>query len=102
MWSSRLQAGVMRLLILSLLGGGAAVYLLAVAFLRGARRLARRYPDHALQIRPPVQSFEGFDPDVREATNKRRAAADAIRTRAAHVETGARVADVLRIVKGTR
>ena len=88
----------MRLIILSVLGGGAALYLLWMAFAHVARRVAQREPDAALCIRPPMRRFAGFDPALREMTNKRRAAAEAIRARAAHVETGARVASILKLV----
>ena len=47
----------------------------------------------------PVEKFTGFDPALRERTALRRLAADSIRKRASHVETGAQIADVLRLVK---
>ena len=47
----------------------------------------------------PVQKFTGFDPALRERTAMRRQAAHRIRQRASHVETGAQVADVLKLVR---
>ena len=69
-----------------------------LAFRLGMRWLLDSYGDETVQLRPPVQKFVGFDPALRERTAMRRLAADKIRTKAAHVETGARVADVLRLV----
>lgn len=62
-------------------------------------RWARQLPDAALAIRPPTYRFTGADEALALRTRKRRDAADAIRARAHKVETGAKVADVLRLVK---
>ena len=55
--------------------------------------------DPALVIKPPILKYAGSDEGMRDRTAKRREAADKIRQRAAHVETGSKVADVLRMVK---
>lgn len=65
----------------------------------GMRWLLDRYMDDPLMPSAPIQKFTGFDPALRERTAMRRLAAEKIRMKAAHVETGARVADVLRLVK---
>lgn len=73
-------------------GGG----LVALAVLLRRRWLAAQQPP---VIAPPRQIFTGHDEGARLRTEARRKAADAIRSRAAHVETGARVSDVLRRIK---
>lgn len=50
-------------------------------------------------IKPPVQIFVGLDDDLRKRTEARRKAADGIRSRAAHVESGSSVGTVLAMVK---
>jgi hypothetical protein len=76
-------------------GGGV---LLAAVWLR--RRWMRRAAAHAdCLISAPVRKFDASDEGLRARTLKRRKAADDIRKRAAKVETGAPVSDVLRAVK---
>ena len=80
--------------------GGLAVLVLAVAY--GLAILGRRYggTDNKLVIpKRPVPRFEGHDEALRLRTEARRKAADGIRRRAASVESGAKVSDVLRVVK---
>lgn len=79
-----------------LLVGGSLAYL---GWQWGMRWLIDCYLDDPMRPSAPIQKFTGFDPALRDRTATRRQAADKIRTRAAHVETGARVADVLRLVK---
>lgn len=55
--------------------------------------------DAAIAAKGQRQIFTGHDESLRLKTEARRRAADAIRSRAAHVESGAKAADVLRIVK---
>lgn len=50
-------------------------------------------------IKPPRVLFAGSDEGLRERTDKRRKAADSIRRRAAGLDAGAKVSDVLRAVK---
>lgn len=90
----------MKLLFLSLgLSGGALI----LAHWIGKfvfRALRERYGvTDDLVIPAPIVKFAGFDPTVRERTMKRRQAADDIRKRAAHVETGAPVAKVLEMAR---
>ena len=80
----------------ALLVGGSLAY---VGWRLVMRWLLDYYLDETMRLAPPIQKFTGFDPALRERTAARRQAADKIRVRAAHVETGARVADVLRLVK---
>lgn len=64
------------------------------------RRRLRDAEDPMLagKIVPPVVKFAGHDDALRVRTIARRKAADAIRTRAGHIESGAPVSDVLRLV----
>ena len=83
-------------------GGGALLMSGALAYLGfqfGMRWLLDRYLADPMTPSQPIQKFTGFDPALRERTAARRQAADKIRVRAAHVETGVLVADVLRLVK---
>jgi len=82
--------------LLLLLPGGSLIYL--AVWLR-RRWMAREAATVAALIVPPRQVFAGQDDALRVRTEARRKAADAIRARAAHVESGARVSDVLRRVK---
>lgn len=50
-------------------------------------------------IKPPRILFAKSDESLRERTWKRRQAADSIRRRAAGLDAGAKVSDVLRAVK---
>lgn len=50
-------------------------------------------------IKPPRIVHRNFDESLRERTAAKRQAADKIRARANHVESGSPVADVLRMVK---
>ncbi len=50
-------------------------------------------------IKPPTYRFKGADEALAQRTRARRAAADAIHARAHKVETGAKVGDVLRMIK---
>lgn len=88
----------MRLITLDWLAG---LSLVAVAIWTAwlLRRAAQRVEDAGLAIRPPVYRFTGSDEALAVRTRKRREAADAIRVRAAKVETGAKVSDVLKLVK---
>jgi len=52
-----------------------------------------------IEARGARTRFHGFDPALRERSVKRRAAAASIRTRAAGVDSGAPIADVLRRIK---
>lgn len=64
------------------------------------RRVFRRRVDpiHGL-IKTPRQTFTGSDEALQARTAAKRKAADAIRLRAAKVESGAPVADVLKIAR---
>ena len=66
------------------------------------RWLARATAHVESLIRPPVTKFETADDQLRVVTEQRRKAADSLRARAAHVDSGAKVSDVLRIVKGDK
>lgn len=63
--------------------------------------LARQAEDDVIDtlIKPVQQRFTGSDEALQARTAKKRQAADSIRRRAAHVESGSQVADVLRMVK---
>lgn len=80
--------------------GGSAI-LVGYALYRLWKRSRTPFIDIELQklIKPPVQKFTGHDEGLARLTRQRREAADKIRIRAAHVETGSKVADVLRIVR---
>lgn len=89
---------------LFLLCGGVALAASVVAYVTwqvGMRWLL----DHVgvegddVPLAEPERRFTGFVPALREQTAKRRAAADSIRRRAARVEAGAPVADVLKLVR---
>jgi len=54
---------------------------------------------HEPTIKPPTYRFTGHNEGLAVRTRKRREAADAIRARANRVDSGARVGDVLRMVK---
>lgn len=85
---------------LALLLPGSTIVLVAF-WLR--RRLRTRDVDPTIDalIVPPIygKGMETHDDALRVKTEARRKAADAIRTRAAHVESGAPVKDVLRMVR---
>ncbi len=49
-------------------------------------------------IGTPVVKFKDFDPTVRERTAAKRQAADKIRARANHVESGSPVSVILKVV----
>lgn len=83
------------LAVLVLIGGLAIT---AGVWLR-RRSLARDLTRVIAEIRPPTYRFTGLDEPLRKRTEAKRKAADAIRSRAALVETGAPVSDVLRLVK---
>lgn len=51
------------------------------------------------EIRPPVYRFTGSDEALAVRTRARRTASDAMRARAARVDGGAKVGDVLRMVR---
>jgi hypothetical protein len=75
-----------------------------VASCLGLRWLRRRWLAHeveaiAREIKQPIYSFVGSDEALRAKTEQRRIAADKIRRRAQSVESGAKVSDVLRMVK---
>ncbi len=82
--------------LLLLMPGGS---LIALGVWLRRRWLAREAAAIDARIQPPIQLFKGQDDALRVRTKKRREAADGIRSRAAHVETGAPVSDVLRRVK---
>jgi hypothetical protein len=64
------------------------------------RRDRQREADRiARLIRPPNYLFTGSDEQLAARTAKRRTAAENIRRRAANVETGSPVSDVLRSIK---
>jgi hypothetical protein len=60
---------------------------------------AARQIDEQLDIKPPVYRYPVADEALAARTRKRREAADAIHTRAHKVESGTKVADVLKLVK---
>jgi hypothetical protein len=66
---------------------------------RRSSRYADAYIDGCIRDNAERVRFDGFDPALRERSAQRRQAADGIRARAARVESGSRVADVLRRVK---
>lgn len=74
------------------------VYVIFMLLIRPFRR-DHVLDDPALNIKPPRYSFTGSDEQLAARTRIRRDAADAIRSRAAKVESGAKVGDILRIVK---
>lgn len=64
------------------------------------RRWVRRSAQHAdTLIRPPIWRFRRSDDTLRVKTEQRRKAADGIRQRAVHIESGATAADVLKLVR---
>lgn len=79
--------------VLALPGG----LVLAAWLLKRARQDAD--PWIAAHIKPPSYRWTASDESLRNRTAQRRKAADGIRTRAAKVETGASVSDVLRMIK---
>ncbi len=54
----------------------------------------------AERIRPPKYRFEGMDEALRARTEQRRRAAEGIRGRAARLESGSRVGEVMRLMRG--
>lgn len=62
-------------------------------------RQSEELSDPALIIKPPVYRFTGSDEALAARTRKRREIADAIRHRAGQVESGAKSADVLRLIR---
>jgi hypothetical protein len=88
-----------------------AVLLLPGGFLIGLVLLVRWFQSRAaLEERERIQTlialkgrhqyrYEGMDEALRERTNKRRQAAEGIRSRAAKVYAGESVSDILRLVK---
>jgi hypothetical protein len=77
---------------------GGLVVLAVIAFLR---RRIEPGPDPWLEARitPPKYRWNKADEGVRQRTTARRDAADRMRSRAAHVESGSAVSDLLRRVK---
>lgn len=63
------------------------------------RWLARESARINAAIKPPTYVFVGHDDRLRKRSEQRRVAAAGIRARAAKVETGAKLADVLRMVR---
>lgn len=74
-------------------------WLVALAVWLRRRWLARDARAVDALIKPPRPVFEGSDEGLRQRTEKRRQAANGIRGRAARVESGSPVSDVLRLVK---
>lgn len=88
-------------LILALPGGAfvAAAVVLRLLWKRHQAEGEARDAADAARIKPPVQKFTGHDEGLAKLTRQRREAADQIRRRAVHVESGAAVSDVLRLVR---
>lgn len=85
--------------LLVLPGGSLIVIALAIGWL--VRRARQQSVDAEIQalIKTPVHKFTGHDEALWKRTKDRREAAHKIRVRAAKVETGAPVSDILRRVK---
>jgi hypothetical protein len=52
-----------------------------------------------IEIKPPVYRFTGFDESLASRTRQRREASDAMRARAARVDSGDKVGTILKMVK---
>jgi hypothetical protein len=90
---------VNRWVFLPLIPVGSMLVIRAIAESFRRRRTASELAHADSLIKPASYRFTGTDEAVRERTAKRRRAAAGIRTRAARVDAGAPVSDVLRMVK---
>lgn len=88
-------------LILALPGGAfiAAAVVLRLLWKRHQAAIDRADAELDARITAPVQKFAGHDEGLAKLTRQRREAADQMRRRAGHVESGAAVSDVLRLVR---
>lgn len=86
-------------LVVLLALGGFLVGVYVVARWLRQRATAREVARIDGLIRPPVLKFAKHDDNLRLRTEQRRKAADGLRTRAAHVDSGSSVSDLLRRVK---
>lgn len=91
------------LVLLGVLPGGGLLLLAVVAHWLRRRWIAADAArvDALIAANRPThkKGFDEHDEQLRKRTEARRDAADRIRRRAAHVESGARASDVLRMVK---
>ena len=86
-----------------LAAGGAALVVLAVGYVRRVWR--RQQPDPALEIHPPRYMVDATgqrlraDESLQVRSRQRRDVADAMRSRAANLDAGAKPAAVLKMAK---
>lgn len=89
------------LFVLVLPGGTVIAAVLAIGWLirraNGHRQLS--VDEELALIKTPKPLFVGHDEALAKRTMERRKAADKIRVRASHIESGAPVSDVLRMVR---
>jgi hypothetical protein len=91
-----------RALAIALVPGGLLVLALGLVLRAWRRRQATRdaaQVDALIAAKGARPRFTGHDDRLRVKTHQRREAADRFRRKAAHVESGAPVSDVLRLVK---